>query len=61
MLKEKIEKTNQANDLKIAIKIIRVELYKKKKEKNVGGWDKISLKKNIKIKRMMTKFNINTN
>ena len=31
MLKEKIKKTNQANDLKIAIKIIRVKLYKKKK------------------------------
>jgi hypothetical protein len=37
MLEEKIEKTNQTNDLKIAIKIIRVELYKNKKEKNVGG------------------------
>jgi hypothetical protein len=33
MLKEKIEKINQANDLKIAIKIIRVELYKKKRKK----------------------------
>jgi len=50
MLEEKIEKTNQTNDLKIAIKIIRVELYKNKKEKNVGGWDKISLKKTLKSK-----------